>query len=331
MYALETNGGTQQRSRQQSDPFPSIDIAFQAILPDAGFGDSLPLTLDLNTPMGTETTNDGSFYVLDGSRGAAANGSFQPLFHTDANISPEQPLRGVVFTGGQYDVVNNFDPVISTPDNEYVDLGEGEAGLGWSPAVPVAVRSHDEIQQLIVPMGQYSGETAQQRVFTSVTTELYYSDSSDQTPPTISQVKADYDRTTGEIALSVNAWDEYGVDKLFVTYTDGDGVWRSRLLFSAPAPSVGQWVETIDGSAETQLFVQAVDESGNVAYDTNKGMYYSVDAESSTAPNVPLSVTLSDQTTWQTNTLSIPFALIGLLIIINLGWACAKSGKNGIR
>ncbi len=329
MYKLQTNGSVQRRSRQNNDPFPSLSFSFDSGVltnPNQPLSDAYFVSLDLTNQAGlTETVegSDGRYFSIDGSKATAANRTIQPLFYTNVGEPEADPLRGVIFMGGTYRTEQNFDPIVSSPENEY-DVAEREnlPPSGWDPAVPVTVRSHEMIQELLIPMGQYNGELAEQRVYNNVDVNLYYSMSGDQIPPTIAHVKAVYDRVTGDVTFSVNTTDVYGVDEVIIAYTEGTGTWESEYLVLRE----GKWTNTIDGSADTQFFVQAVDEHGNVAYDTNKNHYYTpiiIDAPS----DIPLQVGVSQLTTNVHPSITVVIlTLITLVLCTNLFWYVQKRG-----
>lgn len=104
-----------------------------------------------------------------------------------------------------------------------------------------------------------------ERILSAVTLQLYRSDQADWTAPTIYCVRIDAG------VVEVSASDDSGLHELLVTYTTGDGVWRTSTLTLAEN---GIWRGTMAAGSGSQAFIQAVDSAGNVAVATNGGQYF---------------------------------------------------------
>ena len=139
-------------------------------------------------------------------------------------------------------------------------------------------------------MGQYDPTDRQERLYSAMELDLYYSLSTDQAPPHITIVDGLYNRATGQVNVKVGATDPAGVLCAVATYTQGDGHWDSvELRFDA---SLHKWTGSFPGDTSSRYFVQVVDGAGNVAVATNKGLYLApaIDPISTTLLYLPLVV-----------------------------------------
>lgn len=276
MYKLNTGGAL-----GGDDPFPSVDIALS--LPGS-FGDEAVISgtlalqlagaLSPSDVMSQTVTDDGAFYTLDGHAHSMPDQPVHPLVYADVANSWGNP-RSIVFRAGTYETLTTFDPLIALPVNEYVTQTT-EATLetfGWWPALPIDLQSDPDKTHLVVQMGQYDIGNQQERLYGEVMLDLYYSLSTDTVPPDVPVVDSLYNPISGQIDAKVEAIDASGVWRVYVTYTQGNGIWNTNEL--SFDPSMHKWRSRFSGNMNTRYFVQVLDKAGNVTQVTNKGLYFS--------------------------------------------------------
>jgi predicted phage tail protein len=142
-----------------------------------------------------------------------------------------------------------------------------------------SVRKPEGIQQQLVTIpAQYkatSDSLGIERKMTELTYTVYYSITNDYVPPSIWSVQQMPDTPT-TIGLSVEVTDfSANVIRVVATYTVGDGLWQTVDLVAAQG---NMWrtpvIESLPRSETLEFFIQAVDNSGNVAVHDNKGQYF---------------------------------------------------------
>jgi len=261
------------------NPFPSVEIA--SGLPEPGYGEAiLSGTIDLHLIgalgpgdiMSQVVTADGIYYQLDGHTHVVPEQPAQPLLYADVTVS-DMPAWSVVFRGGAYESLEGFDPFVVSPVNDYLtqtaEIAFDEPG--WFPPIPVGLQAQGNSANLVVQMGQYDPSSQQVRLYSAMQFDLYYSLSTDQTPPTVTVVSGLYNHASGLVNVKVGAIDVAGIRRVVATYTQGDGNWNSvELNFN---PALYKWTGSFPGGDGVRYFVQVVDGAGNVAHVTNKGLY----------------------------------------------------------
>jgi parallel beta-helix repeat protein len=182
-------------------------------------------------------------------------------------------LHGVVLTSAKYQVK----PIIPLVDTYMQSHTKGvfraDEIIDWyppqifklkslcSPRVPTESR-----QYLIVITGQYKGSTVStpflegrmERLYDELAFQLYYASPDAETTPPVINVSH---RLNHNVSISANASDESGIQRVLVTFTDGEGEWRSKDMNKTGE----QWTCTIPINVISEFFVQAVDNNGNVA------------------------------------------------------------------
>jgi hypothetical protein len=223
-----------------------------------------PMPVPVSSPEGT-------YYTLFGSVTGKDGEPILPRFSQDVS-KPELALHGIVFTGGSYTIVSE-DPVIQhvvTTGAEATPVAQSFSAPGWYPEIffthnIVELESGDR-EALVAAAGQYNPNltTNQQRLYTSMSFDIYYHESSnDWTLPTISVI--DKGVTGDTVNVTVKASDASGIEAVVVAYTDGNGAWNSQSL----TPGTDMWTGSFPGSDYTEIIVQVVDKAGNV----NAGEY----------------------------------------------------------
>jgi hypothetical protein len=228
------------------------------------------------TPTFSEvTTAEGRYYAVGGEVQANGGRPIQPRLSLDIAETGTR-ARGIVFLEGHYSDIDGFDPVIARPVTDTTLTEPGFMHGGWYPS-RLAVLNRIEtaggvLQRLVVVPGQYSNPGTQ-RLWNSLTYEVYYSTGEDVTPPTVWRVEGV--RTLRHAGFTVVAMDDSGIERVVVTYSFGEGHWRS-LDLAYNAESVC-WQGVLDlGSAKRAVhyFVQAVDRAGNASSTNNKGLFF---------------------------------------------------------
>jgi len=279
MYTLQTGASL----GNLDNPFPSVDLNSPA--PSGNFGTeviSTSVALSLKHELTASTGSGGSggsAYYVDGSGSATANTPVQPLFYGSLGGSETaKSARSVVFLGGQYAIVNNFNPIVSTPYNEYV-TDPNTAALdktgAWYPDRIVDIRSAGSAANVVAQLGQFHAQNGEQHVFSTLNADVYYSTADDKTPPVISVVDALFDPQRNVVLVKVGATDDSGIRRVIVSYDQpggNKGEWKSVQLTYDPRSQ--KWTGTFPGNSATHYFAQVVDGAGNVAIATNKATYY---------------------------------------------------------
>ena len=198
--------------------------------------------------------------------------------------------KGVVMEGAIYDVSEEFDPVVERAGwgpEENID-SEGElkdyTKIGWFPSIPFLVNTIVQekevsdnlppLQELVVVGGQYNYELGAERLYTEVSYTTYFlpenTEINDNDEPIITDVKNSVN-SSNELVLGIES--DEALIRCVVVLTDGKGEWWTSDLGSIDEAGK-EWSANIPVSSTVEYFIQAVDTSGNVAYDDNDGRYY---------------------------------------------------------
>jgi hypothetical protein len=238
--------------------------------------------LELNFDFGPDTlrrvdTADGSFYQLNGLTTSEIGNPLEPMFLYDSTLSGTQ-FRGVLFTGGSYTEQNGFNPTLGVPQSSNEDHGEGPLPNNsmWLPSIGRHGRRHhgramspdaDGESRLVVSVGHYLG-AGRHRLFDAMSFDAYYSNSSDTTPPVITDPGPNavlHVKTDKGLHFGVTAEDDMQLYRVMVTYSDEQGHWSS-LDLAPEAPGSTRWVGDLDNVSHARYLVQAVDTAGNSSY-----------------------------------------------------------------
>ena len=284
----------------QIDPAPSAPAA--AGEPDACLtieatlrGDASGTTTQY-VPLFLNETDAGWFYSAWADRGDCEFTPYRPLQpQTSLDISyAGQVAHGVLFTGGTYQEYYAFDPVIARPVVDESLYEPQFINEGWYPSKMQTIMSLESrgtlYQNLVVIPGQFvttsadTKVTGTERLCTSLNYDIYYSTSTDYRPPTIGLVNATASRSGASdifaACFSVTVSDDEAVSKVSVTWTyhtsDATqvGQWKTiELTYDATS---GTWTGELPDLASGQIdyLAQAVDDAGNVAVSTFKGLLF---------------------------------------------------------
>jgi Peptidase family C25 len=265
------------------DPFPSVVIT--PSLPLAGEGVRIGgLDFSLEGALGAlEATNTmtGTYYSINGNTEVVAGQPMQPGFYSDVTHAPAGQVHGVTMDSAHYEDIASLDPLLAQPSNEWDNDWAEPAitGEGWSPARPLSLQNVSTgrafTDTVLTQLGQYHGQSGQERLYDGMSLGVYYSASPDWTPPEITYVGERAGPAPGKATIKVGVRDPLsGVLGGQVTYTAGDGQWHSAEL--AYDDSLDKWTTEIPAALHTLYFVQMVDNGGNVAVADNKGRYYTL-------------------------------------------------------
>jgi hypothetical protein len=228
------------------------------------------------TPTFTEvSTSDGRFYSVDGE--VQANGGRPIVPRVSVDVAEDGTrARGILFSRGWYTDSTGFDPVIARPVTDTAAAEPTFEAAGWYPSSVATVNRVETaaatLERLVVTPGQYA-EPATQRLWHSLTYDVYYSMADDEVHPTVWRVDSSRLATSAWFAVEVT--DDSGVERVVVTYSVGDGQWESVDL--SPAGSGDRWkgrLALTNGKESVHFFVQAVDLAGNVTTSNNKGEFF---------------------------------------------------------
>jgi len=214
---------------------------------------------------------------------ARAEKPIQPFVGEPVNAN----VRGVVFEGASYSIKTTFDPVITRVGDSDV-FTPTEAAITntrWLPADMLSLNRlrtlAGEQQRLLILPGQYRQSDAQQRLYDEVSVTLYSSTADDYQPPQMTGLSHAVNSAGTAITFTATLTDDIGLCRALVSYTTGDGRWRSVDLQQIDQTT---WQVTLSVSGTVEYFAQAVDLAGNVAVFNNDGYYYAATV-SPTPPN----------------------------------------------
>jgi hypothetical protein len=220
-------------------------------------------------PLTAESTDDGLYYTLGGLAQTDDSKPIQPKYIADLSF-PGTEAHGVVFKGGVYTDEVSFDPVVAQAINEYVSPAEPSFDApGWYPALLHNLNYLERGDRLVALLGQFNPSSQTERVYDRLSFDIYYHTTSDDwAAPMIMSISSGLGVSTA--AITVGTSDASGIETVIVAYTDGDGIWASTSL----TESGNSWTGRFSASADTEFFVQVVDEAGNVAVSDNNGRYF---------------------------------------------------------
>ena len=215
-------------------------------------------------------TATGTYYTLNDMSNGEIGDTIQPMFIYDSWLSGTSS-HGVMFTGGNYTKEGGFTPNVGVPqsNNEYSGSGPIAPGMGGmigtigmtkkSTSSSFAVT---EITRLTACTGYWNGGFEYR--FSTMDFAYFYSNSSDKTPPVITDPgPGGFHTLSGANAnFSVQVSDASGIYRVVVAYTSYLTQWKSFDL--AYNGSSGKWEGTLALTRNITYFVQAVDNNGNV-------------------------------------------------------------------
>ena len=246
-------------------------------------------------------------FYLSGSDGVLTNPSEPTLPLELRNVSVSGTvLRGVGFTGGSYNDLQNILPLSGAPTTEIRGVHAPFVTSVFYPVRPWGVNYFDTlassgngVTQLAVTPAQFISvasdlEKGILRKFNIMNFRLYYSsftDSDDESgqsalaaPPTIVSVRSTVNGLDAQFLAHVVDNPAAGIQEVWVTYTDisnpTGGTWQSiDLVQSSEDSTLWEGALLAGDPANTRFVVQAVNGLGLVTMATNLGSYYIPGAE----------------------------------------------------
>ncbi|EDN70261.1 hypothetical protein BGP_1685 [Beggiatoa sp. PS] len=198
-------------------------------------------------------------------------------------VGYDYPLQGVIFLGGNYTIVDATPPPQSIfyspffiansratrkPSTDDFDAPNWYPSTFFSQEAIINAAGKPDL--LTATAGQYNPELGQQRIFTEMDFDVYYSEAEDKIGPLACITKNDFDGTTATIEVEAN--DASDIKTAVVAYTDGQGSWHSVELTANGDKLTGSFT----ANASTEFFVQTVDGTGNVGVNDADGKYFKV-------------------------------------------------------
>jgi hypothetical protein len=255
----------------------------------------------------------GTYYTLKDETGVLVKGGrpIAPLMSENIYI-PGTIAHGVLWTGGTFTEVVNFDPVVSriVTEETYIDVEPGYPSLTWDPTQIgninrlLLASEGTSLEQLVVVPAQFRARnsdsaptTGIQRLYTDLNFEVYHTPFTvtDFLAPNIWSVRAisssqhlRFDVLVDDDADSPE--DSGEVARVIVLYRQAeDRVWQKAELTLLGKDEFGievaeVFVDAVD--SPIHYFAQAVDDSGNVLLSLNHGMPYTeVEVEQGILPD----------------------------------------------
>ncbi len=275
---------------QVDPPTEAVMAAIQSLQAQAAgisLGD-LTLTVDeVETPYPLEeiTAVDGHYITADGDVQVTAGRPIQPRVVQQLGGGESEPVHGVLLTGGSFTDLDDFDPVISRPDREWV-IAAPELQIclpGDWPSVQAIVNSLDTgeglLQTLVVTPAQFRCTSnpgdqvlGRERLWTELDLELLRSASDDFQPPLVSSISlTEVDETTVGVNVEASAGLSGVAEIVVLIIVDNGESGTLTSVSSGPLSGPGPFtVEVPAFPADASVVVQVVDGDGDVATLTAK-------------------------------------------------------------
>jgi hypothetical protein len=262
------------------------------------------------------TSDNGSWYEADAGTGTqlpliTASRPVQPRAEIDVTATAGDqsllPAHGAVVTAlHTWQTVPDFDAAFSRPT---LDNAAGEPEAVNSVAAfptrlanittasdtqgPLGPDGVAQRQKLVLIPGQFlaTGTTpgrGTQALFDQMAGLVYYSGSTDWTPPGIGDVEVE--RSPGETTavVSVEAGDDAGIHRVVALYQAGGAWQRADLALDGETFEGTLTVPASIANAQIRVVIQAVDAAGNVATASSKGPGFAPVPPPPAAPEITL-------------------------------------------
>ena len=242
--------------------------------------------ITINPTFARNDTARGSFWSIGGETQVTHYRPIQPRTSVGVDPPAGQYAHGSVITSLSSQDVTGVNPVFARPT---VDLSSHEPEASFSnttfPTQFEALTTFDTptgpATRLVMVPGQFFSDATStdgtQRKFTSMTSRVIYSSSSNFTPPAITRALSSY--AGGSVTFSVTAFGQNGANiaRAFVLFhTPGSGTWQRVEL-----PSAGGGLfqaSAVVSSPTIEWFAQLVDSDGNSATTDDKGDLFGAQA-----------------------------------------------------
>jgi hypothetical protein len=223
----------------------------------------------------------------------------------DDDDRPPLVVRDVIFIGGQYNTVNNFNPTVTqivtetfTPLINTTVEPDFSAGVGFW--LPDRFFGHSRTEgnngprdTLISTAAQFratDGVTGTLRTYTQLVFQVIYTDPAatnastalnDQTPPVIERVRiagqdANLQSVSTPIEVLISDPDNPTNPQVTVTgvYLAADDVTWTPLTFTQDDQNPRRWVATVPRNwPDVRIIITAIDQAGNSVMYTAKGLF----------------------------------------------------------
>jgi hypothetical protein len=281
--------------------------------------DNLPIGQIQQQILLTEkSTDNGQFYLSDDETAFVPYRPIQPQKTIPIAVDG-QVAHGVLLTGGTYQDISDFNPVIGRPIWDLSIYEPQFINGAWYPSrlqTIMSLRTPQGLKQtLVVVPGQFITTSADtqvigtERLYGSLDYTVYYSSSSDYTKPDINRVDI---TPTGDISVIVV--DNGQVNRVVVTWTAGTGDNQWRTFDLTQNPTSGTWTGTFPvppAGGLVDFIVQAVDDAGNVGMNPSSGVFN---------PSVIIMETGVNHTAYEGGTVYFQGALIGPVQVQRIAW-----------
>ena len=214
-------------------------------------------------------------------------------------------VRDVIFLGGQYNTVNNFDPTVTqivtetfTPLITSTFEPDFSAGIGfWVPdrffghsSIGSGADQRDTLVSTAAQFRASDGVTGTLRTYTQLVYQVIYTDPdasgaaealADQNPPVIEQVRIGGQEAglqTVSTLIEVLVSDPDNPDNPDVTvsavYLESDNITWSPLVFAQDSHNPRLWTASVPRNwPDVRLIITAIDSAGNSVMYTAKGSF----------------------------------------------------------
>ncbi|MCB0035365.1 MAG: tandem-95 repeat protein, partial [Anaerolineales bacterium] len=259
------------------------------------------LTFNFDNTISSDGVRDGSYYTVQGADDVMSTVSRPVMPTTSYNFDSSTELaRGVLMEGGTFNVIADFDPIITQVISQEASI-ETEGFFLTPQLYPNSMATINRFltigemsQRLVVVPAQFQSTS----VTTNTTGTLYLYDSMDLIVYTAPFTQTDL---IAPHVWSVEATaDASNIDFAVEVGDNASGVYRVVVLYREVAPlsntSTQTWLQTdltydaITGVATStvpalngtvEYFVQAVDEAGNVSVVLNHNVMFRLESAAS--------------------------------------------------
>ncbi len=230
--------------------------------------DGTAVTYQFNNLQTTRIQTElGDYFTYQEESIAQEGTPVQPYFQTEIPTQENSNIaRGIVLRSAEYSIYPNFDPVIAQSwalDLEQSPQFTEAAPLfsDWDRQWPYELAQFDglsnDLTNLNLVLGQFDLSSHQERIFSDLTVEVTYSDSSDTISPSMTGLVSNIEN--GLLSISLTALDEGGINEVNAVCDDMNGHWETAVF----KHNNGRWQGYCEAGTG-QFFIQIIDQSGNV-------------------------------------------------------------------
>jgi hypothetical protein len=236
-------------------------------------------TLTVDLPATERSTKyQGTYWSIGDGVSIVPGYPLQPSAVVELEDKPGLVPAGVLLTSASYTDFAGRDPVAAIPSPEFTLPEPSVSLLGWLPARFWSLNPSGK--RVVLIGGQTNTDGPVQRIYNQVVLEAHYApQNTSSEEPVVLDVYSD---DTG-VTVAVDGGTA-GVQRVLVTYNDPDSSsWQKIEAFQDPDRPELWWAWTGNLSSDTQYFVQVLGNNGQVAVDSNRGLYYLLEPRASYA------------------------------------------------